>query len=449
MSSTLRRAAASAALLLALARACTYEANTKLNNTAYVDTDGPRQADSAAECAGVCASTAGCSFYAWQNDPSVKGTQCRWATLTHCCWLHTSGAQPVRDATYTSGEVFDGTPCPPPQQPCINATQSECGGGGGGGGGGSNSSYCHCSWNATGTLHPPSAPFCDVSAAPYPLPGDENIRALVGPDTLLTPNLRWAVFGDSITWLGLYEAVLDAALAASPTTKGLNVSLINEGVNGGTASDLVLGFSPWGALVPNRTFADVIKLLQPDVVGIQIGINDVLQLPCGARCSNTSAFASILRTQLIDVARAAGAAVYVCSVTVIGEAPPFSSPTDLLLDSFARTAMSVAAEAGAPFVDLRDAYKDYDLAENCMHQHSGLLTYDGVHPTSPDGATMLANAHAGGILAALQQQQQQQQQRGGAPRRAPLPPPAAPLGHAAAPFGQATPSPAPSATRAQ
>ena len=59
---------------------------------------------------------------------------------------------------------------------------------------------------------------------------------------------------------------------------------------------------------------------------------------------------------------------------------------------------------------------------------------DGVHPTSPDGATLLANAHAGGILAALQQQQQRRRQGGaaGPPMPPPLPPPPAePLGHQA------------------
>ncbi len=419
-------------VLLSLLRAdaCTYAVGVKFNNSAYTDGDGPRQADSALECAGLCASTPTCTFFGYQDDPAVNGTQCRWATLTHCCWLHTSNASAIEDGAFTSGEIFDGTPCPPPQEPCAGASESECGTGGG--------AFCHCAWNATGRLSPPSAPYCDVSAAPYPLPGDESVRALVGPDTLLKQNARIAFFGDSITWLGLYEAVLASALAASPSTKALNVTLVNEGVNGGTTSDLVLGFSPWGALVPNRTFADVVALLQPTVVAFQIGINDVLQQPCGARCSNTSEFARILRTELIDVARAVGAAVYVTSVTVIGEAPPFSSPTDLLLDSFARAAMLVAAEAGVPFVDLRDAYKDYDLSENCMHLHDGLLTYDGVHPTSPDGATMLANAHAGGILAALQQQHQQR------------PPPGAqgaavqpPLGHVGVFAGPATTPPRP------
>ena len=350
---------------------CTTLPGVKLNNTAFTDGDGPRQAESANECAGLCASTPTCTAYAYQLNSSVTSPLCRWATLSHCCYLHTSNASAVPDATYTSGIVFDGTPCPPPLTPCSNATEAECGTGGGSGGG----AFCHCAWNATGRLSPPSAPFCDVSSSPYPVPANESLRALVSPDTLLQQNARLAFFGDSLTWLGLYEAVLSAAIAASPATRGMNITLINEGVNGGTASDLVLGYSPWGALVPNTTFAEVVAMLQPTVVGIQIGINDVLQLPCGARCSNSSEFERILRTELVDVALATGAAVYVASVSVIGEAPPFSSPVpDLLLDAFARSAAKVAAEAGVPFVDLRDAYKDYDIAENCLHLHQGLLT---------------------------------------------------------------------------
>ena len=387
-------------LLLAppLLAACSYEPHVNLNNTDYVDGDGPRQAYSAEECAGLCASTNACSFFSFQVDAAVPGTQCRWATLTYCCWLHTSNALAVTDVSYTSGAVFDGTPCPPPPQPCVNATQSECGSDGGGG-----SAFCHCVWNASGRVSPPSAPFCDVSTEPYPLPSDTALRALVGPSTLLQKNMRLVFFGDSLTWLGYYEKVLGDALQASPATAQLNVTLVNEGVNGGTTTDLVAGFSPWGSLVPNATFARVVDMLKADVVAIQIGINDILQLPCGARCSNVSAFMAVLRTQLIDVALATGAAVYVASVSVIGESPPFDSETDGELDAFARAAALVAAEAGVPFVDLRDAYKQYDLAENCMLLHEGLLTYDGVHPTQPDGATLLANAHAGGIIAALEQ----------------------------------------------
>ena len=113
--------------LHAAASACTYVARTKLNNSNFVDGDGPRQADSAAECAGLCASTPACTFFGYQDDPAVNGTQCRWATLTHCCWLHTSNASAGPDDTFTSGEIFDGSPCPPPLQPCVDASENECG----------------------------------------------------------------------------------------------------------------------------------------------------------------------------------------------------------------------------------------------------------------------------------------------------------------------------------
>ena len=411
-------AASAAALLLALrsAGACSVLPSTKYNNSDFVDGDGPRQADSLDECSGLCASMAACAFYSFQVDPSVNGTSCRWATLTHCCWLHTSAANAIADPTFTSGAVFDGSACPPPPGPCTAAAEGECGAAG--------SRFCHCEWNATGRISPPSPPFCAISSSPYPLPDNRSIAALVAPQTPLQPNTRVAFFGDSLTWLGLYEEVLTAALGSSPTTAHMNVTLVNEGVNGGTASDLVLGFSPWGALVPNRTFAEVLGVVQPDVVAIQIGINDILQLPCGPRCSNVSEFSRILRTELVDVALATGAAVYVASVSVIGEAPPFNSTTDELLDSFARAAMVVAGSAGVPFVDLRDDYKDYDIAENCLLVHSGLVTYDGIHPTSPNGATLLANAHAGGIIAAIESKS-----RSGAPWRVrsgprPAPPPA-------------------------
>ena len=49
----------------------------------------------------------------------------------------------------------------------------------------------------------------------------------------------------------------------STATKGLNITLIDQGVNGGTVTDLVAGFSPWGHLDPhvkqsNISFAQVV-----------------------------------------------------------------------------------------------------------------------------------------------------------------------------------------------
>ena len=199
-------AASAAALLLALrsAGACSVLPSTKYNNSDFVDGDGPRQADSLDECSGLCASMAACAFYSFQVDPSVNGTSCRWATLTHCCWLHTSAANAIADPTFTSGAVFDGSACPPPPGPCTAAAEGDCGTAG--------SRFCHCEWNATGRISPPSPPFCAISSSPYPLPDNRSIAALVAPQTPLQPNTRVAFFGDSLTWLGLYEEVLTDTL---------------------------------------------------------------------------------------------------------------------------------------------------------------------------------------------------------------------------------------------
>jgi hypothetical protein len=63
---------------------------------------------------------------------------------------------------------------------------------------------------------------------------------------------------------------------ASPDTKGLDVTLIDQGVNGGTVTDLVRGFSPWGHLDPhqpqsNITFEQTILRDKPDVCSSFLG----------------------------------------------------------------------------------------------------------------------------------------------------------------------------------
>lgn len=46
-------------------------------------------------------------------------------------------------------------------------------------------------------------------------------------------------------WVVRYEGVISKALKDGEGTKSLNVTLIDQGVNGGTVTDLVAGFSPW------------------------------------------------------------------------------------------------------------------------------------------------------------------------------------------------------------
>ena len=54
-----------------------------------------------------------------------------------------------------------------------------------------------------------------------------------------------------------------------------------------------------------------------------------------------------------------------------------------------------------PVVDLWSRYLAYEMENNCLDVHGGLLTGAGVHPYTPQGKVMLANAHAEGIMRAL------------------------------------------------
>ncbi len=81
---------------------CSPHSSVKLNNTKYVDGNGPRTTADAAACCQLCAKTGGCNHWSFQIDPSVKGNICHWGTLTYCCWMHASGEDAVAAPNWTS-----------------------------------------------------------------------------------------------------------------------------------------------------------------------------------------------------------------------------------------------------------------------------------------------------------------------------------------------------------
>jgi lysophospholipase L1-like esterase len=350
---------------------CTTNVGTFLNNTDYADGSGPRVAKNAADCCNQCIAARNCQFWSFNiDDKSYPGvTDCKWAHLTYCCYFHADDTNPVKgrqspgtkgvngwtsggftgkkpgpppppppcpsfttkatcparcvwdDEKVSKGSCHNKPPPPPPPGPCSHATQAQCGVGKPPYDG--TKVYCAnaCTWNGTA---------CNGrKPTGYPLPANDSLVALVGPDTPLAKltthalgQLKWSFYGDSITWLNLYEGVISKALAASPATQGLNISLIDQGVNGGTVTDLVAGFSPWGHLDPhvkqtNISFAETLKRDQPDIIGIQIGENDVMQQP--SRGENVSVYTEVLREQVVKVAQATGAKVYLATISVIGE----------------------------------------------------------------------------------------------------------------------------------
>jgi lysophospholipase L1-like esterase len=218
----------------------------------------------------------------------------------------------------------------------------------------------------------------------------------------------------------VYEPEIVTAITNSPYTQNLSIRVFNQGVNGGTVKDLIKGYSPWGHLNPNRalantTFLQTLDEDRPNIVVLQIGINDVWQAGpgCGDRCSNVTEFVRVVREEIYAPVAARGALLVLASVSTIGETPGGVNAHDAALDAFAAAQEALATELKVPFVALRAADETYEGANNCRGLYSGVLTYDGVHP-NPRGAANLANLHAGGIAAALR--------ASGAPVVPPLPP---------------------------
>ena len=313
-------------------------------------------------------------------------------------------SSPPASRAHTSGSSASAAA----SDPCSGGTAATCG---------ASSSFCAqaCAWVSSNSS-------C-VSVDAYPLPSNASLAALVGPSSPLigADYVTISFYGDSITWLNVYEPLISSALAASPHTSGVAVRILNQGVNGGTLSDLIAGYSPWGHLNPSRaqtniTFAQTLDADRPDYVVVQIGINDVWQAgaACGARCSNVTAFPGLFGAGIAGPVAARGAQLVVASVSTIGELRDGGNALDAELDAFAAMQASLAARLRVPFVALRAADEAYEAANNCVGLPHGLLTYDGVHPLSPRGAVNLANLHAGGLLAAMAQ----------SPPAGPRPPPA-------------------------
>ena len=284
--------------------------------------------------------------------------------------------------------------------PCSNATKLECGV--------VFPPYCMfaCAWNI-------SIQVCQ-SVDNYPLPRNDSLTKLVSASSpLLLPNGNYTTisfYGDSITWLNVYEPIIAEAISNSQFTSDIPVRIINQGVNGGTIKDLVKGFSPWGHLNPNYpqtniTFAETLDQDKPDIVHIQIGINDILQAGpnCGIRCSNVSEYVRVFIEDIASPLISRNISFVIVSVSTIGEFPDGQNINDELLDAFASAQKDLAASLAVPFVNLRSEDELYESLNNCLPVKSGILTYDGIHPLEPRGSMNLANLHSEGLIQALEE----------------------------------------------
>lgn len=174
-------------------------------------------------------------------------------------------------------------------------------------------------------------------------------------------------FGDSITAAGDtdpsgYINLLRQQIDTSA------YQLIGRGIGGNKVTDL-----------ENRIEQDVL-VLNPDIVFVYIGINDVWHFyePEGAVGTKIERYEEGLYT-VANQLKEQGSRVIFCTLTVIGEDPGFEGQINQELDQYAEVVRKVAQDTDAELCDLRNEFKTYLKKNNANAQNSGVLTSDRVH----------------------------------------------------------------------
>lgn len=192
---------------------------------------------------------------------------------------------------------------------------------------------------------------------------------------------RVVFLGDSITELaennegkGTYKGFI--TLLREDTNQKLE--LINKGISGDKVSDLLLRYK-----------TDVIEL-QPDIVFIYIGINDVWHKYNVGTGSDIDLYKNGLR-KIIEDTQATGAKIILCTPTVIGEnSGEFTLVNNFKdietmeamnqdLEAFSDVVRTLSLEFNTELLDLRKRFKTYISQNNGTNASKGILTYDGVH----------------------------------------------------------------------
>ncbi len=154
--------------------------------------------------------------------------------------------------------------------------------------------------------------------------------------------------------------------------------LVGKGIGGNKVSDLL-----------TRYKSDVIDL-DPDIVFIYIGINDVWHKYDFGTGSDIDLYEKGLRTIISDI-KSLGSKIVLCTPTVIGEntgdfvlGNQFKDVETMEkmngdLDTFSEVVKKLSNEYGTELLDLRKIFMDYLAENNINNDAAGILTTDGVH----------------------------------------------------------------------
>ena len=154
--------------------------------------------------------------------------------------------------------------------------------------------------------------------------------------------------------------------------------LVGKGIGGHKVSNLL-----------TRYKADVIDL-NPDIVFIYIGINDVWHKYDFGTGSDIDLYERGLRTIISDI-KSLGSKIVLCTPTVIGEntgdfelGNQFKDVETMEkmngdLDKFSEVVRKLSHEYETELLDLRKIFMDYLAENNINNDAAGILTSDGVH----------------------------------------------------------------------
>jgi len=154
--------------------------------------------------------------------------------------------------------------------------------------------------------------------------------------------------------------------------------LVGKGIGGHKVSNLL-----------TRYKADVIDL-NPDIVFIYIGINDVWHKYDFGTGSDIDLYERGLKTIISDI-KSLGSKIVLCTPTVIGEntgdfelGNQFKDVETMEkmngdLDKFSEVVRKLSHEYETELLDLRKIFMDYLAENNINNDAAGILTTDGVH----------------------------------------------------------------------
>ena len=168
-----------------------------------------------------------------------------------------------------------------------------------------------------------------------------------------------------------------------------NTELIGKGIGGDKVSDLL-----------TRYRDDVIKL-NPDMVFIYIGINDVWHKYDYGTGTDIDLYENGLR-QIITDLKENGVEVILCTPTVIGENKGEFTLVNQFkdietmeimnndLDDYSNVIRKLSREFDTKLLDLRKIFMQYISENNPENKSKGVLTTDGVHLNNL-GSKLIAN----------------------------------------------------------